>query len=154
RRHPARPPRRRPALHRLRARPPCAPAPWEYVRALHALPCPSLGTRTMTAALTVLASLLRVAGPRSDRIELWTGSNLPPDERRQARFSLRVKSPALFARLLLRPNLATLGEAYVAGELELNGDLLAACEVADRLVNGDPTPLRSLLHAWSVRPSL
>jgi cyclopropane-fatty-acyl-phospholipid synthase len=105
-------------------------------------------------ALSIFESLLRTAGPRCYRVQLWDGSALEPEEGEEQRFSVHVKSAALFARLLMRPSMATLGDAYVNGEVELRGDLLAAFEVADRLVNADPTLLRSLVHAWSVRPSL
>jgi cyclopropane-fatty-acyl-phospholipid synthase len=101
----------------------------------------------------ILQALLRPVGPREFAIELWDGRVLPPDPGRQARFTASLRDPAVIRRLALRPSMVTLGEAYAQGELDIYGDLLAAYGIADRLVNADPSLVRSALHAWATRPS-
>jgi cyclopropane-fatty-acyl-phospholipid synthase len=102
----------------------------------------------------LLEILLRAAGPREYSIVLWDGRELGPEPGCSSHFTLRIREPGLLGRLALRPSMATLGEAYVRGDVALEGDMLAAFSWADRLINADPTPLRRLVHAWSMRPTL
>ena len=104
--------------------------------------------------LALLATLLSPAGPRDFAVELWDGRVLPVEVGDTPKFTVIVRDPRVVWRALSRPNTATLGEAYVRGDLEIRGDLARVLEVADRVVNGDPSVLRRLVHAWSVRPVL
>lgn len=58
--------------------------------------------------------------------EFWDGSRLDPDGRPAA--SIRLTSPNALRRLVWMPNELGLGRAYVAGELELEGDVFRAIE--------------------------
>jgi cyclopropane-fatty-acyl-phospholipid synthase len=67
----------------------------------------------------IVAALL--GDPPPVRIELWDGSALgPPDG---GAGTLRVHSPDAIRRLLWSPNQLGLGRAYVAGELDADGDI-------------------------------
>ncbi len=57
------------------------------------------------------------------RFDFWDGSTLCPD---QPVATLRFNSPDAIRRLLWMPNEVGLGRAYVAGELDLDGDIFAA----------------------------
>jgi cyclopropane-fatty-acyl-phospholipid synthase len=94
-------------------------------------------------------------GPRDFAVKLWDGTMWPPDGGRQPTFVAHVKEPRLVFRIASRPNLVTIGRAYVEGDLEIEGDLRAAFAVGDRWINGKShSALRRLLHAWSFRPEL
>jgi len=80
-------------------------------------------------------------------LELWDGSELPatvepPGDRRMAP-RLRVRDPRALATIARHPDQLGLGRAWVAGVLELEGDVgaaLAACE-----------PLRGVRLSWPDR---
>ncbi len=70
------------------------------------------------------------------RVIGYDGSKVGPDT---AETALRVVSPRALARLATAPGSLGLARAYVAGELELEGDLYALLEgVADIALNGIP----------------
>jgi cyclopropane-fatty-acyl-phospholipid synthase len=68
------------------------------------------------------------------RIECWDGSSLGP-EASPAR--LVVRSPHALRRLIWAPNELGLGRAYVAGELDIEGDVYAALSVRDAVADDD-----------------
>ncbi len=75
------------------------------------------------SAASTLAPIVRalLGDPPPVRIELWDGSALgPPD----GAGTLRFTSPDTVRRLLWSPNQLGLARAYVAGELEADGDIL------------------------------
>ncbi len=86
---------------------------------------PNIDSRAteQTAAADVLRPVVAglLGDPPPVRIELWDGSSLgPPDG---GAGTLRVHSPAAIRRLLWSPNQLGLGRAYVAGELDADGDI-------------------------------
>ena len=83
----------------------------------------SRATDQQTAAADVLRPIVvgLLGDPPPVRLELWDGSALgPPDG---GAGTLRVHSPDAIRRLLWSPNQLGLGRAYVAGELDADGDI-------------------------------
>jgi cyclopropane-fatty-acyl-phospholipid synthase len=82
--------------------------------------------------VSVAATLEAVLGPDLPiAVRAYDGSRLGPDD---ATAKLLVRSPAVFQRLLTAPGELGLGRAYVAGELDVEGDLYAALEaLRDRI---------------------
>jgi cyclopropane-fatty-acyl-phospholipid synthase len=82
-------------------------------------------------AAAALAPLVRalVGDPPPFRIRFWDGSALGPTE---AEATVLVRSKDALRRLLTAPGELGLGRAYVAGELDLEGDIQAVLEVGDR----------------------
>ncbi len=82
-----------------------------------------------------------MVGPRLPvQIALWDGSRMGPAD---ARATLVVNSPRALRRLLYRPDELGLARAYVAGELDVEGDLRAAFGIRDLLAAADrPVELR------------
>jgi cyclopropane-fatty-acyl-phospholipid synthase len=68
------------------------------------------------------------------RIECWDGSSLGPEA---SPASLVVRSPQALRRLIWAPNELGLGRAYVAGELDIEGDVYAALSVRDAVADDD-----------------
>ncbi len=64
------------------------------------------------------------------RIRAWDGSEAGPPEAA----CLQVRSPRAIRRLMYQPNQLGLGRAYVAGEIDVDGDLFEVLEqLGDRV---------------------
>ena len=81
----------------------------------------------MDAAAALGPLIRRMAGDAPPiRIEFWDGSALGPEE---APAGVRFRSVRALQRLLTAPGELGLGRAYVAGEIELEGDLDAVLDL-------------------------
>lgn len=67
-------------------------------------------------------------------IRCWDGSQLGPED---APAALIVRSPDAIRRLLYAPNELGLGRAYVAGELDIEGDVYRALTLRDAAADED-----------------
>ena len=70
------------------------------------------------------------------RIRTWSGRSV--DLARHPRVTIELTNPAV-VRHLLRPDLGTLGKAYIEGQIQLEGPILEAIQVASALC-GPPVP--------------
>ena len=72
-------------------------------------------------------------------IRFWDGSALGPevDLTRPSRSAIVVRSPDAIRRLLYAPNELGLGRAYVAGDLDVEGDVYAALSIREAVANDD-----------------
>ena len=72
-------------------------------------------------------------------LELWNGSRV--DLAETPTVHLKLKSVTA-ARLLMKPTMANLGEAYIEGEIELGGAIEEIVRIADQLASttGEPQP--------------
>jgi cyclopropane-fatty-acyl-phospholipid synthase len=99
------------------------------------------GSATRERAADVLAPVVRemLGDPPPVRLVLWDGSELgPPDG---GAGTLRLHSPDAIRRLLWSPNQLGLGRAYVAGDLDAEGDIFKVVEsLRDRV--GEAAVLR------------
>jgi cyclopropane-fatty-acyl-phospholipid synthase len=85
----------------------------------------------MTPVADVLRPLLTslLGGEPPVAVRCWDGSELgPPD----SPATIVLRSPRALRRLLFAPNELGLGRAYVAGELDIEGDIFAALALRDR----------------------
>ena len=91
------------------------------------------GARPGTPAAT-LAALEALLGPdpRDFVVRLWTGEALQPTPGQRARFTLVLTHPAALRRMLWPPSELTLAEAFVRGDFDVEGDLVAAFALRDR----------------------
>ncbi len=67
--------------------------------------------------------------PPPFRVELWDGTAVGPAA---APATIRIRSPRAIRRLLTAPGELGLGRAYVAGEIDLEGELEAVLSIGDR----------------------
>jgi cyclopropane-fatty-acyl-phospholipid synthase len=65
------------------------------------------------------------------QVRLWDGSTLGSD---QPRFTVVVKHPSALRQMFLSPTELTLGESYIFDDLDLEGDIEAALDLADYLL--------------------
>lgn len=83
--------------------------------------------QTRSAAEAIAPVVEALLGPRLPvRFEMWDGSAIGPAEPVS---TLRFRSPMALRRVLWSPNELGLGRAYVAGDLELDGDVFATVVV-------------------------
>lgn len=88
--------------------------------------------RSAPPAADVLRDLIAgfLGGAPPVRIRCWDGSELgPPD----SEVTILVRSPDALRRLLWAPNELGLGRAYVAGDLDVEGDVYAVLQLRERL---------------------
>src|SRR5690606_11849569 len=90
--------------------------------------------------------------PRRYAIRLWDGTILPADG--EPRFTLVISSgPAL--RAMFRPPVeASLADAYIAGRLEVEGDLTAVFEIVETCRRNvrSPSDALELARLWRALP--
>jgi cyclopropane-fatty-acyl-phospholipid synthase len=78
----------------------------------------------------LIRSLMRGEPPVG--IEFWDGSSLGPST---SSTKLIIRSPIAFRRLLWTPSELGLARAYVAGEIDIDGDIYEALEIRDALAS-------------------
>ncbi len=71
--------------------------------------------------------------PRPLGVRFWDGSLLPPEVPREDAVILVLKRPEVLARLLEPPLDLALGEAYLEGDFDVEGNLEKALELAESL---------------------
>jgi cyclopropane-fatty-acyl-phospholipid synthase len=81
--------------------------------------------RRLTLARQALA-LLRCALPAGSRLEFVLASGSPPERSAAAR--VVVRGPDALGRLLWPPSADSLGEAYLRGDIDIEGDIWAAVD--------------------------
>ena len=87
--------------------------------------------RATAATLAVLDRLLAGHGRRDFAVRLWNGTTIPADPGQETRFTLVLNRPGALRRMLLPPNELALGEAYLDGDYDLEGDVQAAVRLGD-----------------------
>lgn len=85
-------------------------------------------------ALDILDRLLAGYGPRDFAVRLWDGSARPADQGKPTRFTLRLNRPDALYRMLVPPGTRSLGEAYVYGDFDVTGDMVALFDILPALV--------------------
>ncbi|MCM3923479.1 cyclopropane-fatty-acyl-phospholipid synthase family protein [Frankia sp. AiPs1] len=117
------------------------------------VPDPRWSPELARATRTLLETFIGTAPPV--RIVLWDGSALGPDTPTQ----VVVRSPEAMRRALFRPGELGFARAYVAGDLDVEGDIFAALELRNHLsaIPHRPTPatapaLLTLLGGLGARP--
>lgn len=83
------------------------------------------------------------------RIRLWDGSELEVGEKVCA-LTVHFLSLRVFKRLLYEPTTFNFGEAYIESELDIEGDLFEAMEVANSMEYIDLSFWRRLYFGWRI----
>lgn len=94
------------------------------------------GTSTdsaVQASAEFLADLFEGRGPREFSVRFWDGDSLGPDPGHGSRFTLVLNHPGALRAMFLPPGDGTLGEAYIYGDFEIEGDLEAIFDAFDQL---------------------
>jgi cyclopropane-fatty-acyl-phospholipid synthase len=96
-------------------------------------------------AMAIFRLLLQDYHPRDFAVSFWDGSQWPP-ENGSSRFTLMVRHPdALRGLLKANTNDLSLSEAYISGDLDVQGDLEATIPLANYLL-GRNWPMVTMLR--------
>ncbi len=87
--------------------------------------------RATALTLAILDRVLAGYGPRNFALRLWDGTLVPPDPGQDARFTFVLNRPGALRRMLLPPNELSLGEAYLDGDFDVEGDIIEAMRLGD-----------------------
>jgi cyclopropane-fatty-acyl-phospholipid synthase len=91
--------------------------------------------RTAERGLTFFSELLRDFHPRNLAVQLWDGSRLEPEEGQAARCTLFINHPGAMRHMFQPSNQAALGEAYIYGDVDIEGDVEALFPLVPYLLN-------------------
>jgi cyclopropane-fatty-acyl-phospholipid synthase len=106
---------------------------------------PAVPDRRALAAVGLLARVFaRLDVPLTFR--LWDGTTATVGTPGASRFAIVLHSAAVLRRLLRRPTPLRFGEAFIAGDLDIDGDVFAAMDVANHIEHLQ-VPLRARLAA-------
>src|SRR5215831_5090926 len=87
------------------------------------------------AARRVLSEILADYRCSNYRVRLWDGSHWSSTSSRdKPSFTLVLNHPDSLRNMLESPSMLKLGEAFLCGSFDVEGDLLAACELGDHLL--------------------
>jgi cyclopropane-fatty-acyl-phospholipid synthase len=95
-------------------------------------------------ALHLLQYLLSDYHPRNFSIQLWDGTEWPPETGQFCRFTWRIHHPGMLRTLTSSANEVSLGDAYVRGDFDIDGDIEAIFPLATYLIQRN----------WSVKDKL
>jgi cyclopropane-fatty-acyl-phospholipid synthase len=88
------------------------------------------------AAERTLALLNDLLGDyaRDFAVRLWDGTRIPPAPGRAARFTLVLEHAGSLRAMLWPPNQLTMAEAYLYGDIDVEGDIEAIFPLIDHLL--------------------
>jgi cyclopropane-fatty-acyl-phospholipid synthase len=89
--------------------------------------------RFARTTLSLLPILLGGYRPRDFAVRLWDGTIWGPEEGQPARFTLVLRRPGALRRMFLRPTEVSLGDAYIHGDFDVEGDFESAFALGDHV---------------------
>ncbi len=87
--------------------------------------------RETAATLALLNRAFAHYGRRDFALRLWDGTLVPADQGEDTHFTLVLNRPTALRRMMLPPSELALGESFLDGEWDLEGDILAAMRLSD-----------------------
>lgn len=95
----------------------------------------------------------RLSGPLPAAVRFWDGSELGPGQLGSATDTIVLKNRRALTYAVMRPDQLGVGRAWVAGDVELEGDLYRVMSAGSKLYGFDFTP-REKLEAVSIAARL
>ncbi len=89
--------------------------------------------RLAETGLAFLRTLLRGFRFRNFTVRLWDGATWDPEAGQTSRFTLVIHRPDALRRMFWPPTELALGEAYIRGDFDVEGDFEGAFVLADHL---------------------
>ena len=91
--------------------------------------------RDVEKALKLIQRLFYDRSPRGFAVRLWDGTEVPPEGEPKSRFTLVLTHPGALRRMFIPPGELSMGEAYLRGDFDLEGDIFAAMDLAEGLTD-------------------
>jgi cyclopropane-fatty-acyl-phospholipid synthase len=104
----------------------------------------------LARARRVMAEAFGAPAERGFAVHYWTGDEEPAAPDRDRGFRLVVRSPGALRRMLLPPSELAFAEAFISGEVDVEGDLLAAVELGATLPDRFRSIERVLRLTWAL----
>src|SRR5574340_16365 len=95
--------------------------------------------KTVQHSVRLLEQLLRYYRPLNFGIRLWDGRTWHPETGIASKFTLIIRHPSLLRKMLWKVNELSLAEAFISGELDVEGDLEQAVPLAEYLLHSHMT---------------
>ena len=105
----------------------------------------AVDTKPAARAKNVVEELLHEYHPRDFAVEFWDGSRWGPEHGQFCRFTWHIHHPGVLRALLRSDRQVALGEAFIYGDFDGSGDILAIFPVAEYLEQKHFGPGRKLL---------
>lgn len=86
------------------------------------------------ATIDLLNDIMAKLSPFDFAIRLWDGTVIQPTDPTSSKFTLKLNHPGALRRMFLPPNELSLGEAYIYGDFDIEGDLQYAFDIAEQIV--------------------
>jgi len=102
-------------------------------RAAQSAPARSSQAKTVAKVTAVLEELVGDYRPRDFAVELWDGTRWDPDPGQFCRFTWRIHHPRALRAALRSDRQVAFGEAYIYGDFDIEGDILAIFPLAEYL---------------------
>ncbi len=103
-----------------------------------------------SSARALLHAVLSHLQPRDFTVELWNGEVWPAGSGKPL-FKLIFRSPGVVRAMFSRPSALSFGEAYIHGDLDVEGSLLDVFKSGERLLTIDYSWLEKLAMARRLR---
>lgn len=87
--------------------------------------------RDVEEARELIESLFAGRSPRRFAVRLWNDGEIPADGGVNPRFTLNLRHPGALRRMFLPPGELSIGEAYLRGDFDIEGDIFAAVNMAE-----------------------
>jgi cyclopropane-fatty-acyl-phospholipid synthase len=115
-----------------------------------------------SSCLSLIHKLLQDLHPRDFAVRLWDGSSLSAEEGQPTRYTIAINNPAGLRRMFLRPSELSLGESYVYGDFEIEGEMEYVFRLADYILGLRPSLIEKMRYirffmslqfpaAWQIR---
>lgn len=98
--------------------------------------------------LTFFDSLFNNYRGPSFTIQLWDGSTWHSEEKGATKFTLSLNHQGALKEMFLPPTELSMGEAYIYGDFDLQGDIFQAIEITDYFQQQEINWLDKLRYAW------
>jgi cyclopropane-fatty-acyl-phospholipid synthase len=113
-------------------------------------PLPATPDPAVRPALDFLTDLFQDYRPRDFAVRFWDGTTWEPESGQPARFTICPRHAGAVRRMFWPPNQYSFGEAYVYDDYDIEGDVLAFCQVVNYLRGLRPGLRRKLQLGWRV----
>jgi cyclopropane-fatty-acyl-phospholipid synthase len=84
--------------------------------------------------LSFFDDLLSDYHPRDFTIRLWDGSTIDPEPGEDSKFTLVINDPGTVRRMFSSADEVTMGEAYIYGDCDIEGDCESVFDLAEHLI--------------------